>query len=262
LLSSLSVGKMFRNLHLLKELVRRDFASRFAGSVLGIAWAVLQPLSLVTLYWFVFTFVITVPRTGGRGGEQYIYFLIAGLVPWIGLSEGLTRAVTSIVDNAAMVRRLAFRSEVIVIVPIASALIVQSIALALFLIFFTVQEGVSRWLWLLPFVLLIQVVLQVGVGWLLAASYVFFRDLPQILTFFLSVVFYLSPILYRVSGRFESFFGWNPLTPLLGLFRSAMLASPLPSVRSIVFLLIVAALLFAGGLFVFRRAQPTLADVI
>jgi lipopolysaccharide transport system permease protein len=251
---------MSRDLHLLKELVRRDFATRFAGSVLGLAWAVLQPLSLVVLYWFVFTFMI--PRGLGREGDRYIDFLIAGLIPWIGLNEGIVRSATSIVENAAMVRRLAFRSELIVIVPNASALIFESIGLMLFAIFLIIRDGVPRMLWLLPLALLIQFTVQVGIGLFLAALYVFFRDLPQILTFLLSVVFYLSPILYPVSKRFEHFFLWNPLTPLMGLFRSAMLASPLPPAGSIVFLMIVASVVFAGGLFFFRKAQPTLADVI
>jgi lipopolysaccharide transport system permease protein len=103
---------------------------------------------------------------------------------------------------------------------------------------------------------------QVGVGWFLAATYVFFRDLTPILAFVLSVVFYLSPILYPVAGRFERFFVWNPMTPLLGLFRSALLSSAIPGAGSLVFLVAVAAAVFAGGLMFFRRAQPTLADLI
>jgi len=78
----------------------------------------------------------------------------------------------------------------------------------------------------------------------------------------LSVLFYLSPILYPVAGRFERFFAWNPMTPLVGLFRSAMLSAALPAAGSIVFLLIVAVGLFTGGLLFFRRAQATLADLI
>jgi lipopolysaccharide transport system permease protein len=260
MVSTPKAGSFFRDFHLLKELVRRDFGSRFAGSVLGVAWAVLQPLSLVVLYWFVFTYMI--PRGIGREGDRYIDFLIAGLIPWIGLNEGLVRSATSIVENASMVRKLAFRSELIVVVPNASALIFQSVGLGLFIIFLSVRDGIPRTLWLLPVALLVQFTLQVGLGWILAAAYVFFRDLPQILTFLLSVVFYLSPILYSVSSRFESIFLWNPLAPLLGLFRSAMLSSALPPLGSIVFVVTVAAAAFAGGLFLFRKAQPTLADVI
>jgi ABC-type polysaccharide/polyol phosphate export permease len=78
----------------------------------------------------------------------------------------------------------------------------------------------------------------------------------------MSILFYLSPILYPVAGRFERFFAWNPLTPLLGLFRSALLSAPLPPLGSIVFLLVVASAAFVGGLMFFRRAQSTLADLI
>ena len=117
-------------------------------------------------------------------------------------------------------------------------------------------------LWVLPFAIVLQFAIQVGAGWFLAALYVFFRDLAQILGFVLSIVFYLSPILYPVSHRFETFFLWNPLTPLLGLFRSALIGASLPPAVSIVFLVVVAALIFAGGLAFFRRAQATLADLV
>jgi lipopolysaccharide transport system permease protein len=224
-----------------------------------VAWAVLQPLSLVFLYWFVFTYMI--PQ-GGTSGGGYVYFLIAGLIPWLGINEGLIRSTTSIVENAPMVRRLAFRSELLVLVPNASALIFEAIAFALFLGFLIVRGSNLSMLWLLPFGLALQFLIQVGAGFILAATYVFFRDLTQFLGFTLSIIFYLSPILYPVAGRFESFFAWNPMTPLLGLYRSAMLGAPLPDVGSIVFLLAVALGVFSAGLFFFRQAQPSLVDLV
>jgi lipopolysaccharide transport system permease protein len=254
------VRKTHRNVHLLRELIKRDFHARFTGSVLGVFWAVLQPLSLVILYWFIFTYMF--PRGPGARNDNYIDFLIAGLLPWLGFNEGLIRSATSIVDNAAMVRRLAFRSELLIVVPNASALIFESIAFALFIGFLLLRGLPSRLVWLLPFVLLVQFVMQVGIGWILAATYVFFRDLMPILGFLLSVIFYLSPILYPVAGRFERFFIWNPMTPLLGLFRSAVLSDSLPPAGSIVFLLAVTSAMFIGGLLLFRRAQGTLADLI
>ena len=249
-----------RNFHLLNQLVRRDFAARFTGSALGLGWAVLQPLTLVILYWFVFTFLI--PQGPGSKDNSYVLFLIAGLVPWIGFNEGIMRSTTSIVDNATIVRRLAFRSELLVVVPNASAIIFEAIGIALFLIFLGATRSLSPMLWVLPFAIVLQFTIQAGIGWFLATVYVFFRDVAQLLGFLLSIVFYLSPILYPVSSRFESFFLWNPLTPLLGLFRSAMIGSALPPATSIVFLLIVATVIFCGGLAFFRRTQATLADLV
>lgn len=248
-------------LHLLRELIRRDLTARFTGSALGLAWAILQPLSLVVLYWFVFTFMIPGGRAGGSG-DQYIYFLIAGLLPWLGVSEGLMRSTTSIVDNSAIVRRLPLRSELLVIVPNATALIFECIGLAIFVVVRLFQGSTPRHLWLLPAAIILQFLLQLGVGLVLAATYVFFRDVTQIIGFALAIAFYLSPILFPVAGRFEKFFFWNPMTPLLGLFRSAILASPLPAGASIVFLLTAAVGMCAGGLWFFRRAQPSLVDVI
>lgn len=249
----------YRNLHLLRELIKRDFNARFTGSALGLAWAVLQPLSLVVLYWFVFTFMIP---TGGPQGGRYIYFLIAGLIPWLAINEGVIRSTTSIVENAPMVRKLSFRSELLVVVPIASSIIFECVALAIFLVILIAHGAPLRMLWLLPFALALQFVLQLGFGLALAATYVFFRDLTQMLGFVLSILFYLSPILYSVSGRFAKFFIWNPMTPLLGLFRSAVLSDPLPDAGSIVFLVAVAIGVFAAGLRFFRRAQPSLVDLV
>lgn len=220
----------------------------------------LQPLSLVVVYWFVFTYMFT--RGPAAGNDHYIDFLIAGLIPWLAINEGIVRSTTSIVENAPMVRRLAFRSELLVVVPHASAIIFEGIGLFLFLLFLAAKGTVPRLIWLLPFALLLQFAVQVGVGWLLATVYVFFRDLLPILGFVLSVVFYLSPILYPVTPRFAQLFEWNPMTPLLGLFRSAILSSALPTAGSVVFLLVIAAGAFIGGLMFFRRAQATLADLI
>jgi ABC-type polysaccharide/polyol phosphate export permease len=215
---------------------------------------------LVSLYWFVFTFMI--PARAGGDGSRYIHFLIAGLIPWLAISEGLMRSTTSIVDNGPMVRRLSFRSELLVIVPNASALIFECIAFAIFLTWLMVKQGFPRNVWILPFALALQFALQIGIAMFLAAAYVFFRDLAQLVGFGLSIVFYLSPILYAVPARFERFFLWNPLTPLVGLFRSAVLSAALPEVRSIVFLLAACTAIFAAGLFFFRRAESDLIDLI
>jgi ABC-type polysaccharide/polyol phosphate export permease len=215
----------------------------------------------VVLYWFVFTFMFSGGRTGATG-DQYIYFLIAGLLPWLGISEGVSRSATSVVENSAIVRRMPLRSELLVIVPNATAMIFECIALTIFVSARLFQGLPLRNLWLLPAALVLQFLLQLGVGLVLAAVYVFFRDVTQILGFALSIAFYLSPILYPVAGRFGKFFFWNPMTPLLGLFRSAMLAAPLPSAASLVYLLTIAGALCSGGLSFFRRAQPSLVDVI
>jgi len=249
------------DLHLLRELIKRDFVGRFTASALGVFWVVLQPAILVGVYWFVFTFMI--PMRGiFPGGGSYISFLLSGLLPWMAINEGLMRGMTSIVENAPMVRRLPLRSELLVVVPNVSAMLFETVALILYMVVIAMTRGMPAMAWLLPFALALQLSLQIGVSLMLAATYVFFRDLAQILGFVLSVLFYLSPILYQPAGRFAKLFAWNPLTPLLGLFRSALLGSPLPDVPSIVFLLAATAAAGIASLLFFRRVQPDLVDLV
>jgi len=198
----------------------------------------------------------------GAGEGSYIQFLVAGLIPWLAIAEGLNRSASSIIDNSSMVRRMAFRTELLVVVPNASAMLLEIIALLLALALTTFERGIPRSIGLLPVALLLQFGLQLGLGWMVAVMQVFFRDVAQVLGFALTIVFYLSPILYPPSSRFEAIFSWNPMTQLIGLFRSAMLDAPLPSASSIVFLLAVVVTVVALGLVIFRRAEATLADFV
>jgi len=203
--------------------------------------------------------MVSVP---GRDHDRYVYVLIAGLVPWLAINEGIMRSTTAIVDNSSIVRRLAFRSELLVIVPNITAIIFELVGLGLLAtaLVFTGSHA-PNW-WVLPFALLLQFLLQVGCGLILSVAYVFFRDLTQIVGFALSILFYLSPILYPVGGRFAALFAWNPMTPLIGLFRSAIFSAPLPAAGSIVFLLTACLVLFAAGTALFRRTQPSIVDLL
>jgi lipopolysaccharide transport system permease protein len=241
-------------------LIRRDFVARFRGSALGWIWAILHPAALIALYWLVFTRLI--PRSVAAVDDSYSDFLITGLIPWLAFNEALIRSMTSIVDNGPVVRKLALRSELIVAVPTASAIVLELIALAIFATVLIARGQLPSMIWLLPFAVAIQIVLQLGVGWILSVIYLFFRDLGQIVGFLLAVFFYLSPVLYRVTPGLERVFAWNPMTPLLGLYRSALLSEALPAAPSIVFLLIVASVMFFAGVSFFRREQGTLSDVI
>ncbi len=248
-------------MHLLFHLVKRDLSARFVGSVFGLVWAVLQPLSMIGLYWFVFGLLLPGGRTG-TGGEGYIFFLITGLVPWIGFAEGVSRGTTSVVDGGSIVRRMPFRSELLVVVPNITAMIFEAVALTGVVGLLLANGRLGGRVWILPVVLLAQLALQVGIGLFLSMTYVFFRDAGQVVSFGMSVLFYLSPILYEVRGQFAAVFRWNPLTPLLGLFRCGLTGAPLPDGGSIVFLATVTTLVLFLGVVLFRRAQSALVDLV
>jgi lipopolysaccharide transport system permease protein len=249
---------------LLLRLVRRDFEARFAGSILGLGWAIVHPLANIALYWMVFGVLLSGGRFGlGAAGESYATFLIAGLLPWMGFQEAVLRSSGSILDNGVILKRIPFKSQILVAVPTVTALVLEVVGLALFCLILLVMGHTFSWmLALLPVALVVQAVFQLGLGLLLAPMVTLFRDLQQMLGFALYALLFLSPVLYPVREDWKILFDWNPMTPLVSLFRSTILGGPLPSAGSFVYLGVVIAIVLIVGTRLTGKLGPTFVDSI
>lgn len=259
---------MRQNLFLLKELVKRDFQGRYAGSLLGFFWSFIQPLWMLLLFSFVFSTVMKVSPAGTRTGH-FGTFLFCGLLPWMALHEGVLRSSTAITDNSSLVKKLRFPSEILVLAVVLAALLHEAIAGALFLaVLVLLREATWSGLPLLLVALPLQICLTLGLGWLLAAANVFFRDTSQLIGMLFTGWFYFTPIVYPLALVPERVRGWitlNPLTPLVGLYRRALLGGfggeeiRVPGIWG---LASVAPILAILGWWVFRRLKPAFVDEI
>ncbi len=256
---------MRRHLFLLRELVKRDFQGRYAGSLLGFVWSLVQPLWMLLLFTFVFSTVMKISPVGART-EHFAIFLFGGLLPWMALHEGVLRSSTAITDNATLVKKLRFPAEILVLAVVLAALLHEAIAAALFV-------GVLLWMgdfsWGgLPLLLLavpLQVGLTLGLGLLVSAVHVFFRDTAQILGLVFQAWFYLTPIVYPLALVPEKYHGWlelNPLTALVGLYRQAFLGGSPAPVPGTAALALAVAVLLSAGLWLFGRLKRAFADEI
>jgi lipopolysaccharide transport system permease protein len=256
---------MARHLFLLKELVKRDFQGRYAGSLLGFVWSLVQPLWLLALFTFVFATVMKVHPVGART-ESFAVFLFAGLAPWMAIHEGVVRGATAITDNAQLVKKLSFPSEVLVLTVVLVALLHQAIALGIFVVVLALLGELSpATLPLLALAVPLQVAITLGLGLLAASAQVFFRDTSQVLGLLLQGWFYLTPIVYPlawVPERFRGALELNPLTPLVDLYRQSLLGPDLAPPRAVAGLAVTAAVALALGLWVFRRVKPAFVDEI
>ncbi len=255
------------HIFLLRELVRRDFQGRYAGSLLGFVWSLVQPLWMLLLFTFVFSTVMKVsPVAGQLRTNHFAIFLFGGLLPWLAIHEGVLRSSTAITENASLVKKLRFPSEILVLAVVLAALLHEAIAASIFLVVLGVLGELS-WggLPLLLVAVPLQVGLTLGLGLMVAAMHVFFRDTSQILGMVFNAWFYLTPVVYPlalVPGRFRTWLELNPLTPLVGLYRQAFLGgSPVP-VPGTVGLAVVAAVLLSLGFWLFRRLKRAFADEI
>lgn len=255
-----------RNLFLFRELVKRDFRGRYAGSLLGFFWSFAQPLWLLLLFGFVFSTVMKVQPLGTRT-DRFAVFLFCGLLPWMAVQEGVLRAASAITDNASLVKKLRFPSEVLVAAVVAAALLHEGIAAAIFWVALLVL-GEGSWQslpWLLVAIPL-QVLLTVGLGFCVSSAHVFFRDTSQVLGMGLTAWFYVTPIVYPLEFVPERLRGWielNPLTGLVDLYRRAFLgaAGPLPW-RGLASLVLISLAFAMFGAWLFGRLKPAFVDQV
>jgi lipopolysaccharide transport system permease protein len=255
------------HLFLLRELVKRDFQGRYAGSLLSFLWSFVQPLWLLVLFTVVFGSILNIKVDRmGAGTDNFGVFIFSGLLPWTAIQEGLMRSTTAITDNAELVKKLRFPASVLVLSVVLSALLHQAIAAGVFVVVLSVLGELS-WAtlpWLVVAVPL-QVALTLGLALLLAPCHVFFRDTGQVLGMVMMAWFYLTPIVYPLSWVPKSFVPWieaNPLTALVGLYRGALLGREVELGASLWGLVAAAAALLPAGYWIFRRVEPVLVDEI
>lgn len=256
---------MRHHLFLLRELVKRDFQGRYAGSALGLVWSFLQPLWMLLLFTFVFSTVMKISLAGARTGH-FAVFLFSGLLPWMAVQEGVSRASTAVTDNANLVKKLRFPAEILVLAVVLAALLHEAIAA---LIFLGVLGFLGELTWgglpLLLLALPLQLALTLGLGLLLGAVNVFFRDIAQVLGMLFTGWFYLTPIVYpaaAVPARFRGWIALNPLTALVELYRQSFLGGRPALVPGTGVLALAAAVLLCAGFLLFRRLKAAFVDEI
>ncbi len=252
-----------RRSYLLRELVRRDLQSRYRGSLLGFLWAFLHPIWQLVLFSVVFSLILKIPLVGERT-DSFPAFLFAGLVPWLAFAEGVTRATTSIVDNAALVKKVRFPSQLFVLSTVLSTFCHQMVALGVFAVWQGIC-GALRWersIWLLVG-LLTALALTLGLGLVGAAIQVFFRDVSQVVGIVVGAWFYLTPIVYPpalLPGWLHPWLKVNPMATVAGCFRAALIGNDPPARSALLTLAGGAVLLLAVGFGVFGRLRATFAD--
>ena len=253
-------------LSLTLHFVRREISNRYLGSFSGGLWALFQPLIQLAVYSLVFVYVF---RQGAPPGSNigYVPFLALGLWPWTAFSEGLSRATTTIQDNAPLIRKVVMPGEVLVFSSVASSFVVHGIGFCIIVVALRLF-GVPINLIALPLALgaFAQLfVLALGFAFLFAALQVFVRDLASALPQLLMLWMFASPIFYARDSLplpYRSWMDWNPVTHYTEFFRATLLGVGSVLAVETLISLIVACAAFVIGLAVFRRLKPHFEDFL
>jgi len=251
---------------LIYQLVRRDFEQRYVGSAAGWLWGLIHPLVLLISWTFVFQICIKVELPRHEVTQNYVVFLLCGFLPWLLFQETLQRSATSLVENAALIKKTIFPAEILPVTVYLSTLISHLLTLAIVIIAVAVAVGVvSPGILLLPAYMLLLGLFATGLGWIVAGLNVYLRDTAQVTMVVLTLWFWLTPIfiseqMYPRQVRF--LLAWNPMRYLVRAYRECLLTSRLPDLGSIAVPAGFAVAAFvAGGLF-FRHLKRGFADVL
>jgi lipopolysaccharide transport system permease protein len=248
------------------SMVRRDFAHRYVGSVLGAAWLVLNPLAFIVIYTLVFSQVMQSRVQGRVGAGPYAYgvFLCAALLPWTFFAEMLNRCLTVFLDHRTLLKHQNFPRSVLPAVAVLSASLTFAIVYGLFLAFLLLTGNWPGWkvLGLLP-PLAIQQALAVGLGVALGTLNVYFRDVAQATGVVLQFWFWLTPVVYPIeivppAGQW--LLRANPMLPLVTAYRTLVFERAWPDWWSFLWPLAVAIAALAFAQLVFRRLGQDMVD--
>lgn len=256
--------KLKSDVYLLLLWLRRDLKSRYAGSLGGLLWAFLLPFFTVAIFYVVFARILQVriPQISGETG--YFFYLLAGLLPWLSLSDGLSRASSALVAQEQFLQKIVFPIAILPATALLSSLLPQFIGTLILLLLLLVFDKLSLSLLLWPLVFICQLVLSLGLGFALAIVSVHVKDIIQLMPVVLQIFFYATPILYPKSlipEAYQVLFLFNPIAGLMEAYQAVFLGVSLPP-ATLLSLLVWTLLLGGGGWLLFRALKPTLGDYL
>lgn len=264
------------NRQLLIDLVWKDIRVRYRYAAMGFFWAIIEPLLMMVVLTFVFSFMFQIRfegLAGDLGPRGSAVFILSGLVAWQFFSVGVSTATDSLIDNRTLISKVNFPREIIPIASIGVALVNLIIGSALLVIIYTLLIGnlpplVSL---LVPVLFVFQALLVVGLGLLFSCWNAQFRDISYMVNALLLFGFYATPVIYsagfvqeRLAERdLEQLYPLlflNPMAGYIGAYRELLFMGALPSFRLIAWPIACTVIVLLIGLKVFRSQSPTLSD--
>ena len=258
----LDLSTVWQYRELIFILVWRDIKVRYKQTLLGAAWAIFQPLAIMLIFTAVFSYVGQIPSDG----LPYPVFLYSGLLPWLYISQALSRSTMSLVGEASLISKVYFPRLILPLSGTLSPLLDLVLAFLVYLGLMVWFNVMPTWrIMTLPLFAGLALLIALAGGLWLSALYVRFRDVGHIIPMFIQLWMFVSPIIYpvtKVPETWRSFYALNPVVSVIEGFRWALLPDYRVEFSVFVPSLVVVFLVLAGGLVFFRSMERTFADVI
>ena len=259
---------LWRNRQLIIQMARRDIASRYRGSLIGLAWSFINPILMLLVYTFVFSVVFKARWNvgGDESKTDFAIILFAGLIVFGLFSEIVNRAPSLVTSNVNYVKKVVFPLEILPGVALGSALFHSLISLFVLLLAQVIFNLSLPWTVIFfPLVLLPLVFFSMGIAWFLAAIGVFVRDVGQITGIFTTILMFMSAVFYPLSAlpkEYQFWLGLNPLVLIITESRKALILGEMPDWASLGIALFASLAIAFAGFWWFQKVRKGFADVI
>ncbi len=259
---ALDIREIWQYRELLYFLAWRDLRVRYKQTVIGAAWAILQPFLTMVVFSVIFGQLVGVPSDG----VPYPIFSYVALLPWTFFAGALNRSSTSLVYDVNLISKVYFPRLILPLASVLSLLVDLGIAFVILLammLFYGIIPGLAALM--LPLFLLLAFLTAFGIGLWLSALNVKYRDIAYIIPFLSQFWLFMTPVVYPTSiipGGWQFLYNLNPMVGVVEGFRWALLGQQNVSTGLMLLSTVVVLVLFIGGLFFFRRIEHEFADVI
>lgn len=244
--------------------VKREFQLKYRNSLLGAAWTVLQPLSMILVYTVIFSQIMRAKLPGVESTFGYSIYLCAGILTWGLFAEITTRSQNIFLDNANLLKKLTFPRLCLPVTVVATGLLNFGIVFGLLTAFLLLTGNFPGWAYLaLAPVLALLVLFAIGLGMVLGVLNVFFRDVGQFFGIFVTFWFWLTPIVYPptiLPERLQLLMALNPMASVMAAVQGVLVRGDWPQWGSLLYPLALALLLCGLGLRVFRQRAGEMVD--
>ncbi len=243
-----------------------DLRYRYAGSVIGVSWNVLMPLTQILIFTVVFSQLMEVRLPRATGTTAFAIYLCSGLLPWLGFSECVSRGTQSFLENATYLKKLPIPEQIFVAQNALGATLSVGISMSLLFALTIVLKGEITWAWLVvPTVILLLQSFGFGLGLMLGSLNVFFRDIGQGLGIVLQMWMWLTPIVYVkeiLPALFQRLLVFNPAFPFIDSLQRIIVRGLWPDQWHWSLMTFWALTAPLAGYMILRKLKPEIRDVI
>ena len=254
------VKEIYQYREFLKTNVKKDIRGKYKGSFLGVLWSFINPLLMTLVYAIVFPFILK------SGPDHYVTYIVIGILPWNWFTTVISQGTFCIIGNADIIKKVYFPREILPLSTATSGLVNYLISVPIIFIFLLCSGiGFSINILWLPLIAITQYLLTIGIIFITSAINVYIRDAEYIINFFITMLFYATPVLYSTT-LFPEKYRWilylNPMTTIINSYRDIFYSKQMPNMNLLIPVFIGIIILVLIGTLVFRKLKKGFAEEV